>query len=111
MLDKNDKKEFALIVGQVIDKKVTPRLERLEKKSNATMEMVAKNTEDIEMIKDNVSGLKKDMKIVKEDTSELNDTTYRIETKLNAEVIRHDKLSVKVDKIDGRVLKLETKKF
>lgn len=111
-LDKDDKKEFVRIVGQVIDdkvpslisraidekvpaligkvidEKVTPRLKRVEEKLDATMEMTAKNTEDITMIK--------------EDLGDLQDSNNSIET-----LVKHE---IKyVDKISTRVLKLETK--
>lgn len=102
-MEQKEKKEMAEIIGKVVDEKVTPRLKRLEEKSNehdrkldTTMEMVAKNSEDIEMLK--------------EDFTDTGYTLERIETKLDASIRRQDDASVKTSQLQRRVLRLESKK-
>lgn len=102
-MNPKEKKDFAEIVGRVIDEKITPRLKKLEEKStehsrklDATMEMVAKNSEDIEMLK--------------EDFTDSGYTLERIETKLDATIRRQDDASVKTSQLARRVLRLESKK-
>ena len=116
-MDPKEKKELALIVGHVIDEKVTPRLEKLEagqqkishrlevletgqkKLSNQSMgimEQVAKNSEDIE--------------VIKEEITDMGYTVERVETRLDATLRRHDGLSIKTSQLNRRVLRLESKK-
>lgn len=102
-MDDKDKKEIGKIVGQVIEEKVTPRLKRLEEKSDATMEMVAKNSEDIETIKIDITEMK-------EDVSDSKYTEERIETRLNSVVHNQDDIYGKTRQLNRRVLRLESKK-
>lgn len=109
-MNPSEKKEFAEIVGGVIDKKVTPRLERLESGqkqlesgqgrlenlSKAIMEQVVQNPEDVTILQENV----KDVLLTEE----------RIETKVDASIRRQDDLSIKYDQVNRRVLHLESKK-
>ena len=102
-MDDKDKKEIGKIVGQVIDEKVTPRLKRLEEKSDATIEMVAKNSED-------VTETKEGMAEVKEEMTDMKYVDERIETKLDSAIRRESDLSVKTSQLSRRVLRLESKK-
>lgn len=88
--------ELEKTLGKVIDQKVTPRLERLEKKLDATMEMTAKNSEEITLLRD--------------DFTDMGYTVERIETKLDATIRRQDDASVKNSQLARRVLHLEAKK-
>jgi len=87
-LDKDDKKEIAQIVGQVVDAKVTPRLKKVEKKLDVTMEMCAKNTEGIT--------------VLDERFNDTDASLNRIETLAKSEIKY-------VDDLSKRVVKLETK--
>ena len=87
--------ELEKTLSKVLDEKVTPRLKRLEEKLDATMEMTAKNSEEITLLKD--------------DFIDMGYTVERIETKLDATIRRQDDASVKNYQLARRVLKLETK--
>jgi len=93
-LDKDDKKEIADIIQDALAK--SPILLKVDKKLDATMEMCAKNTEEITLLRD--------------DFTEMGYTVERIETKLDASIRRQDDASVKTNQLNRRVLKLETKK-
>ena len=92
----DEKKELAKIIGQVIDEKITPSLRKLEKQNEGIMEQVAKNSEDIE--------------VIKEDFKDMGYTIERIETRLDAVFRRHDDLSLKTSQLQRRVLRLESRK-
>ncbi len=114
MLDKNDETKIAKImvkvVGNALEQIVLPEIQDLK-------DDVFGLKEDMKIVKEDVSGLKKDMKIVKEDVgvlkedvsvlredvSDLQDTTNRVETLAKNEIKY-------VDSLSDRVLKLETKK-
>jgi hypothetical protein len=81
MLEKNDKKTISLIVIEALDTLIIPRLEIIDK----------------------------DIKGLKEDVSDLHNTTNRIELKLNAVVKVEDEHSDKIVNLNKRVLKLEHK--
>lgn len=109
MLDKNDKK-IKSVMAETLKELVLPRLDKIEKKLDATMEAVAETKVEMTILKDDVSGLKKDtktvkedIKIIKEDVNDLGTTSNRIETLTKSEIKY-------VDDLSGRVLKLETKK-
>ena len=94
--------ELEKTLNKVLDEKVIPefkkvneRLDKVEKKLDATMEMTAKNSEEITLLKD--------------DFSDMGYTVERIETKLDATIRRQDDASVKNYQLARRVLKLETK--
>lgn len=109
-LDKDDQKEIVKIVQGIIDKSVAPKLEKIEdhskkhdeqlqtvnRKLDATMEMCAKNTEEITLLRD--------------DFTDTGYTMERIETKLDATIRRQDDASVKNSQLARRLLKLETKR-
>ncbi len=80
-MNKQDKKEIKMVMGEALEEVVLPRLQKIED----------------------------DMVVLKENDEELQLTTNRIEMKLDAEVERHDNISIKIDKIDKRVLKFEAK--
>lgn len=71
-MTEKDKKEFRLMMGEALELVVLPQLQ----------------------------DLRDDVKILKEDVKELKDTTSRIELKQNAEIVRHDKLSERVDHLE-----------
>ena len=109
-MDPKGKKEFAQIVEGVIDRSVKPELKKINekldehtRKLDATMEMTAKNSEDIETIKI-------DIKEMKEDISDSKYTEERIETRLDAVFRRQDDISLKTSQLNRRVLRLESKK-
>lgn len=100
-MDPKDKKDIVELMGKVIDAKVTPRLVKIEEKQKEhdghfksndlkldklseqnehIIEQVVKNSEDIEMVKI-------DVKEMKEDVSDANFTSQRIESKLNRRVL------------------------
>ena len=95
--------ELEKTLGKVIDEKITPRLKKLEEKLDATMEMVAKNSEDIEVVKI-------DVKEMQEDIADANFTSQRIESKLNNVIKDQDDMSLKTRQLNRRVLRLEAKK-
>lgn len=101
MLDKNDEKIIQKIVLKTVlealDQVVLPQLQEIR--------------DDVSVLKGDVSVLKGDNVDLKENVSILQDTTYRMETKLDAEVKRKDVLSSKIEQIDKRVLRLESKKI
>ena len=90
-----DKKEMAQLVGEVIDQKVTPRLKKLDEKADATMEMTAKNTEDVVELNERFDK-------VDERFDEVDASLNRIETLVTSEVKY-------VDDLSNRVVKLEKK--
>ena len=101
-MDKKDKKEIKMVMGEALEEVVLPRLQGIEDK-------LGEHDKKFEKIEDDIGGLKEDVGGLKEDVGDLQLTTNRIEMKLDAEVERHDNLSIKIDKVDKRVLKLETK--
>lgn len=88
--------EIEKALGKVIDEKITPRLKRLEEKSDATMEAAAET--------------KVEVTILKEKVDDMGYTEERIETKLDSTTRRQDDFSVKADQLNRRVLKLESKR-
>ena len=95
-MEPKDKKEFAEIMQGVIEKSVKPDLKKINEKLDTTMEMVAKNAEDIE--------------VIKEDFKDMGYTVERIETRLDAAFRREDNLELKTSQLQRRVLRLESKK-
>jgi len=95
-MDSKEKKEIAEIVGGVIDQKVTPRLEKLEKQNKTIIGQVVQNSEDITILQENV----RDVLLTEE----------RIETAVESSIRRQDSLSIKSDQLSRRVLRLESKK-
>lgn len=119
------------VLGKVIDQKVTPlfvkvekRLEKIETKQkehdekfdsidkqlirideklDATMEMTAKNSEDITMVKIDITEMQ-------EDVADTNFTAQRIESKLNTVMKDRDHQDSKARQLNRRVLKLESKR-
>lgn len=94
--------ELEKTLGKVLDQKILPefkkvneRLERVEKKLDVTMEMTAKNSEDITMLR--------------EDFTDMGFTVERIETKLDSNIRRQDDASIKTSQLARRTLRLETK--
>lgn len=102
-MDSKDKKEFGGIVQGVIDKSVKPEFKEINRKLDATMEMVAKNSEDIETIKIDITE-------IKEDISDSKYTEERIEMRLNSVVNNQDDIYQKTRQLNRRVLRLESKK-
>ena len=108
--------ELEKTLGKVIDQKVMPELKaikdklidhdkqfvRVNEKLDATMEMTAKNSEDI-------ATLNIDIKEIQEDVSDANFTSQRIESKLNTVIKDQDSQDLKTRQLNRRVLKLETK--
>lgn len=108
--------ELEKTLSKVIDQKVMPelkaiktklaehdeRFDKVEKKLDATMEMVAKNSEDI-------TTLNVDIKEMQEDVSDANFTSQRIESKLNTVIKDQDGQDSKTRQLNRRVLKLEAK--
>ena len=94
-MDSDDKK-IKTVMTETLKELVLPRLDRIEKKIDATMEMTAKNSEEITILQENV----KDVLFTEE----------RIETIVESSIRRQDTLSIKTDQLNRRVLKLETKK-
>lgn len=79
-MTEKDKKEFRLMMGEVLEQIVLPEIQVL----------------------------KNDVKVLKEDADDLKGTTTRIELKLNSVVKRQDEQGDHVIKIN-KVLKLEPK--
>lgn len=102
-MDQKGKKEIAGIVGEVIDQKVTPRLKRLEEKTD-------KIGESTEFIKEKVAENSIDITEMKEDISDSKYTQERIETRLNSVVHNQDDIYEKTRQMNRRVLRLESKK-
>ncbi|MGA2666782.1 MAG: hypothetical protein ABSE91_01670 [Patescibacteria group bacterium] len=109
-MDPKEKKEMTELVGEVIDRKVTPRLEKIEKKLSdhdkkfeTIIEQVVKNSENITDIKEDLSELNEEMTDVKY-------VDERIETKLDSSIRRETDLEVKTSQLSRRVLRLESKK-
>jgi len=96
MLDKNDEKIIEKIVREAINVSVKPEFVTVNRKLDATMEMTAKNSEDITLLRD--------------DFGDMSYTVERIETKLDATIRRQDDASVKNSQLSRRVLKLESKR-
>lgn len=94
-MDSNDKK-IKSIMEQTLKDLVLPRLDKIEKKQNATMEAVAEN--------------KVEITVLQEDVSDQGYTLERIETKLSSTTRRQDDFSIKADQLNRRVLRLESKK-
>ncbi len=94
-MDPNDKK-IKSIMEHTLRDLVLPRLDKIEKKQNATMEAVAEN--------------KVEITVLQEDVSDQGYTLERIETKLSSTTRRQDDFSVKADQLNRRVLRLESKK-
>lgn len=106
----SDDKKIKMIMEQALKELVVPKLDKIEKKQkehdeqfvrvngtlDATMEMVAQNSEDITVMQENVK--------------DIGFTQERIETKLDASVRRQDDVSIKYDQLNRRVLRLATKK-
>ena len=87
-MDKKDKKEIKIVMGEVLEEVVLPRFQNIEDKlgeHDKKFEKIEENVEDLQL------------------------TTNRIEMKLDAGVKRHNGLSLKFDQLDKRVLKIETK--
>ncbi len=101
-LDKDDKKEIAQIVGQVVDAKVTPRLKKVEKKLDVTMEMCAKNTEGITVLDERFEKVDERFEKIDERFNDTDASLNRIETLAKSEIKY-------VDDLSKRVVKLETK--
>ena len=95
-MDNKDKKEIGEIVQGVISKSVNPELKEINRKLDVTMEMTAKNSEDLG--------------IIKEDFQDMSYTIERIETRLDAVFRRQDDSSLKTSQLQRRVLRLESKK-
>jgi len=95
-MDKSERKEISAVMGEVVEQKIMPQLKKLEKQNNGIMEQVAKNSEDI--------------KIIKEDFKDMGYTLERIETRLDSVIRRQDDSSIKTSQLQRRVLRLETKK-
>jgi len=93
-LNESDEK-IAKIFSQVLDEKVMPQLQKIGEQMSATMEMTAKNSEEIIILQENV----RDTMLTEE----------RIEAKVDASLRRQDDLSMKTDQLNRRVLKLESK--
>lgn len=112
-----DKKELSGVIGEAIDQKITPRLkkiessveklefgvkkldskvEKIESQNKAILEQVAKNSEDIE--------------VIKEEITDMGYTVERVETRLDTNLRRQDNISIKTSQLNRRVLRLETKK-
>lgn len=92
----SSEKKIKSIMEQALKDLVLPRLDKIEKKQNATMEAVAEN--------------KVEITVLQEDVSDQGYTLERIETKLSSTTRRQDDFSIKADQLNRRVLRLETKK-
>lgn len=78
-LDKDDQKVIAKIVQKAIDTSVKPEFIVLNRKLDATMEMTAKNTEDIVGLAEKID--------------DLQDSSNRVETLAKSEIKYVDDLS------------------
>ncbi|MCL5407325.1 MAG: hypothetical protein M1429_02420 [Patescibacteria group bacterium] len=100
MLDKNDEtkieKMMVRVVGNALEQVVLPRLQSIEDKQE-------KQNEKIESVNEKLEKLDSDSEYLK-------DTTTRIELKLDSEVKRSDEHGAKIEKLNIKVLKLESKK-
>lgn len=109
--------ELEKTLEKVIDRKVMPELKsikakledhdkrfvRINQKLDATMEMTAKNSEDITM-------MKIDLAEMQEDVADTNYTAERIESTLNTVVQDQNSQDMKTKQLNRRVLKLESKR-
>lgn len=95
-LDQDDQKVIAKIVQKAIDTSVKPEFVIVNRKLDATMEMTAKNTEDIVELNERFDE-------VDERFDEVDTSNNRIETLVRSEVKY-------VDDLSRRVIKLEPKK-
>jgi archaellum component FlaC len=78
-------------------------LKGINEKLDSTIEMTAKNSEDIEMVKI-------DVKEIKDDILDAGYTIERIETKIDASIRKQGDLSVRTKQLQRKVLVLEAKK-
>ena len=101
-MDKQDKKEIKMVMGEVLEEVVLPEIQEVKNK-------LSEHDKKFETIENKLSKHDEKFESIEEDVEDLQLTTNRIETKLDAQVERHHNLSIKIDKIDKRVLKLETK--
>ena len=109
-MSQNEQNDLVKTMSKVVDQKVMPELQdikeklkehdgkfrNIEGKVDTTMEMCAKNTEEVTLLRD--------------DFTDMGYTVERIETKLDATIRHQDDASVKNSQLARRVLKLETKK-
>lgn len=102
-MDPKEKKEMAQLVGEVIDQKVSPRLEKIEKKQS-------EHDEKLDAIMEQVATNSVDITEMKEDVSDTKNTQERIETRLNSVVRNQDDINDKSRQLNRRVLRLEAKK-
>jgi len=116
-MEKQEKKEIAQIVGEVIDEKVTPRLVKLEsgqaklESGQAKLESGQKKlTELSQVIIEQVVKNSEDIEVIKEDTSDMGYTLERIEAGFDTVMRRQDSSSIKTSQLNRRVLRLESKK-
>ncbi|KKQ18332.1 MAG: hypothetical protein US31_C0006G0063 [Berkelbacteria bacterium GW2011_GWA1_36_9] len=93
MLDKNDEtkieKIMVKVVGNALEQIVLPRLQSIEDKQEEQGEKLTELADGSEYLKDTVT---------------------RIELKFDSEVKRSDEHGVKIEKLNIKVLKLETKR-
>ncbi len=109
-MDPKEKKEMVELVGEVIDRKITPRLEKLEKGQSKLEAGQEKLGEQNQTIIDQVVQNSEDITILQTDIKDVLFTEERIETKVDASIRRQDDISIKCDQLNRRVLRLETKK-
>ncbi len=123
-MDPKEKKEMVQLVGEVIDQKVTPRLEKIENKltdhdkrfdtHDKRFDAVDKRLEEIgtsvEYIREQIAQNSVDITEMKEDVSDSKYTEERIETRLNSVVHNQDDIYGKTRQLNRRVLRLESKK-
>lgn len=123
-MSQNEQNELAKAVANAVEKKLMPelkeikekqkehdghfkssdlKLDKLSEQNEHIIEQVVKNSEDIEMVKI-------DVKEMKEDVSDANFTSQRIESKLNTVIKDQDDMSLKTRQLNRRVLHLEAKK-
>ncbi|MBI2588461.1 hypothetical protein HYW31_01970 [Candidatus Berkelbacteria bacterium] len=96
-----EKKEMVRVVGEALEDVVLPQLQEIR-------DNVSIVKEDVKYLKEDVKDLKEDVKDLKEDVTDLKLTTYRIETKLNAEILRLDEHSIEMDNLKQKVSRLES---
>ncbi|MBI4029925.1 hypothetical protein HY373_01970 [Candidatus Berkelbacteria bacterium] len=89
-----EKKEMVRVVGEALEDVVLPQLQEIR--------------DNVSIVKEDVKYLKEDVKDLKEDVTDLKLTTYRIETKLNAEILRLDEHSIEMDNLKQKVSRLES---
>ena len=116
VVEPKEKKEFVELIGGVIDQKVRPGLEKLEKlipkveKLEGIIPKIDKIATSVEYIREQVAENSENIEVMKEEMQDTGYTIERIETKLDATIRRQDDASVKTSQLARRVLRLESKK-